>query len=137
MSWRKTIGGMKATLTVPLLIVAWFLLSNHCALGVIASPGEARPETAGCPMHSAPAKEKPAAKTPCCKDLRAIVAKWISANPAMGGASDPRDYVTEIFPWPTRVQIAIGRLDTGPPGCFSFAESVLQESVLSHAPPVS
>jgi hypothetical protein len=27
-------------------------------------------------------------------------------------------------------------LDTGPPGAFSFAELILQQSLLAHAPPV-
>ena len=134
---RPKIRGVTATLIVPLLIVAWFLLSNHCALGVIASPGEATPETTGCPMHSAPAKKKPAAKAPCCKDLRATVAKLVSANSIAAGLTGLRDYGTKISVLRSRDVLELKSLDTGPPGCFSFAESVLQESMLSHAPPVS
>jgi hypothetical protein len=47
------------------------------------------------------------------------------------------DYATEVLAKPAEVAGAIDAHDTGPPGCFSFAESVLQESMLSHAPPVS
>ena len=137
MTGNNTIRRMTSALTVPLLIVAWFFLSNHCALGVIAPTGGATPETTGCPMHSAPAKKKPATKAPCCKDLRAIVAKWVSANPMMPRPLGSCDYAGEILAQPIRVPLKIGGLDTGPPGCFSFAESVLQESMLSHAPPVS
>jgi hypothetical protein len=137
MTRRKTILGMTTTSIAPLLIVAWFLLSNHCALRVIASPGDATPETTGCPMHSAPAKKKPAAKTPCCKDLRAIVAKLVSAKLIAPGLTGLRDYGTKISVLPPKDARELKGLDTGPPGCFSFAESVLQESMLSHAPPVS
>ena len=88
-------------------------------------------------MHSAPAKKKPAAEIPCCKDIRATVAKSVIANPIVRELIGCRDYALEIFRLPARIAIEIEVLDTGPPNCFSFAESVLQESMLSHAPPVS
>jgi hypothetical protein len=123
--------------TTLLALTTWFLLSNHCALGSLAPPAESTPEVSGCPMHSAPAKKNPAAKTPCCKDLRALVAKCVKAASGAGRLIGARDYAEQIFRAPARVAIEVQGLDTGPPGCFSFAESVLQESMLSHAPPVS
>jgi hypothetical protein len=128
---------MTATVTVPLTIIAWFLLSNHCALGVIASPAEAAPETTGCPMHSAPTQKKPALKTPCCKDVRAVVAKCVGATMPGVRLICPRDYAPQIFQPMLRGAVEIEGLDTGPPGRVSFAELVLQESMLAHAPPVS
>jgi hypothetical protein len=129
--------GMTARSTVVVLsLTAWFLLSNHCALGVIAASSEGVAE--GCPMHSAPAKKKPVSKTPCCKDLRAVVAKILNkGTPLVSRAVGRCDYATENFRVPPRVVLEIGGLDTGPPGCFSFAELVLQESMHAHAPPVS
>ena len=91
----------------------------------------------GCPMHSAPTKQKPAPKTPCCKDLRAVVAKWMGATMPGVRLICPRDYAPEIFRRLPRVAIENEGLDTGPPGRVSFAELVLQESMLAHAPPVS
>jgi hypothetical protein len=119
-------------------IVPWLSLSNHCALGstlLAAEPTESI--DGGCPMHQSPAKKKPTANLPCCKDVRAILAKTVAA--AMPGLRliDARTYGTESFPPARRLAFAIENLDTGPPGCFSFAESVLQESMLSHAPPLS
>ena len=137
MTGQKNMGRMTATVTASITIIAWFLLSNHCALGVSAAPGEAAPETTGCPMHSAPAKKKNAAKTPCCKDLRAVVAKCVTASRAAVRAIDPRIQATDRCPQPSHAVIEIAEIDTGPPSFFSFAESVLQESMLSHAPPVS
>ena len=120
---------------VALTIAAWFSLSNHCALGTVVPVPEAASNP--CPMHSAPAKKKPASKAPCCKDVRAVVAKCVTANPAALRLIGTRAYITEIFPDPAQLAIECDTLDTGPPGCLSFAESVLQESMLSHAPPVS
>jgi hypothetical protein len=122
--------------TAVLTLIAWFSLSNHCALGAAAPVSEAA--FSSCPMHSAPAKKKPATKTPCCKDVRAVVAKGVVASAAGARPIATRDYGTEIFAQqPVRVAILFQNLDTGPPGCLSFAESVLQESVPAHAPPVS
>jgi hypothetical protein len=122
---------------VLITIAAWFALSNHCALGALQRSTESTPEMSGCPMHSTPAKKKPAAKIPCCKDIRATVAKSVAANPISLRSIGCRDYAPEIFLKRARVAIEIEVLETGPPRCFSFAESVLQESMLSHAPPVS
>ncbi len=123
------------TFTVLVTIAAWFLLSNHCALGRVVAVSESAVDS--CPMHSAPVKKEPAPKTPCCKDLRAVVAKYVVASAVGPRPIELREYQTEIFARPVRVAVEIDGLDTGPPGCFSFAESVLQESMLSHAPPLS
>ena len=87
-------------------------------------------------MHAAPAKKKSAPKTPCCKDVRAVVAKCVKATGATQLVTSREYVVHRLAPFPG-VALKIEALDTGPPGCFSFAESVLQESMLSHAPPVS
>jgi hypothetical protein len=121
------------------VLASWFSLSNHCAIALAfpAQELEAQVERGGCPMHSAPAKKQPAAKALCCKDVRAVIAKWVTANPAPVRLIGSLDYVTQIVASPEHAIRRIEGLDTGPPGCFSFAESVLQESMLAHAPPVS
>ena len=87
-------------------------------------------------MHSAPAKKKPASKTPCCKEVRAVVAKCVTANPSALRLIATCNQVTGIFHAPARLALECVTLDTGPPGRLSFAETVLQESMLAHAPPV-
>ncbi|MFL6590242.1 MAG: hypothetical protein ACJ8M4_08720 [Chthoniobacterales bacterium] len=121
---------------VVLSLAAWFALSNHCVLAVVTA-AKSVSERDDCPMHSAPAKKMPAAKAPCCKEVRAIVAKSVTATPGLFRMIASPDYAAEIFGEAIRVAAVIEVLDTGPPGCVSFAESVLQESMLSHAPPVS
>ena len=132
--------GMTARSTVVVLsLTAWFLLSNHCALGLSTGRVEttAPAEEGGCPMHSGPAKQKPETKIPCCKDVRAVVGKSVAnALPFSLRYAAPCDYAAEIFGLPPRVSPEIDGSDTGPPNCFSFAESVLQESTFAHAPPV-
>lgn len=123
-------------IAVVLTLVAWFSLSNHCALGAVVPVSEAA--SSSCPMHSAPAKKKkPATKTPCCKDVRAVIAKSVTASTAGVRLFVARDNAAEIFAQPVRGVTEFKNLGTGPPGWLSFAESVLQESMPAHAPPVS
>ena len=122
--------------TVLLTITAWLLLSNHCALGLSGALVEADSELGACPMHSAPAKGKPATNLPCCKELRAITSH--AGKNVATVASQPvgvRDYVTAIFLRPPLLAVPVLDLDTGPPHSLSFAESILQRSILAHAPP--
>jgi len=73
----------------------------------------------------------------CCKILRAVVfAK------AKDWARDDGKFRDANFPVQTAVlvlyqslAVALLLLDTGPPGAFSFAELILQRSLLAHAPP--
>jgi hypothetical protein len=82
--------------------------------------------------------KKPASEAVCCKLLRATLAK----------TTDGTGYDTSVFVWQPYLLAALfsaddlqpaslpEELDTGPPFYLSFAESVLQRSVLAHAPPV-
>ena len=120
-------------------LAAWFALSNHCALAISIAAENADAGMSDCPMHAAPAKKKPAAKTPCCKDIRALVAKGAAKVLSFNfRAASPTDYpvAMQIAP-PGPVSFVISALDTGPPPAASFAEIVLQESMLAHAPPLS
>lgn len=127
------------SLTALLTIAAWFCVSNHCALGLGSRPALAAPaEASGCPMHSAPAEKKPAANIPCCKELRAIASHAVkNINAVVRQAVGVRDYGAAIFVTPPRLPIGLLALDTGPPYLVSFAESILQRSLLAHAPPAS
>jgi hypothetical protein len=125
------------SLAVGISMAAWFALSNHCALGTIAASTETESAMSGCPMHSAPAKKKPAAKIPCCKDVRAVVAKTVTAAGSAVRIIGAETFATGSVELSSRFPSEIEVLDTGPPERISFAELVLQESMLAHAPPVS
>jgi hypothetical protein len=121
---------------VTVAICSWLAASNHCAFAAVAPSVENA--HSDCPFHSKPAKQKQqSSQVQCCKILRAVVfAK------AKDWARDNTRFCDTTFPvlaggfvgCPSCV-VAPLLLDTGPPGALSFAELILQQSLLAHAPP--
>ena len=117
-------------------MTAWFAISNHCALATLLA-SEAKTSVA--PMHCHGDRPAPAKggdeQTPCCKILKAVVISKINLG------ANTIDFVLKGYPagdavfgiWQAHTHTL--ELDTGPPGADSFAESVLQRSLLAHAPP--
>jgi hypothetical protein len=123
---------------VTVAIFSWVAISNHCAFSALVAQTHAT--QSACPFHSQPAKTPPQpAGIQCCKILRAVVPTitkdWKRNN---AGVSDA-DLCFEKLAFIANSQGAISPLllDTGPPGAQSFAELILQRSILAHAPPVS
>jgi hypothetical protein len=139
MAVRTTLRRAGRCTTALLALAAWLVLSNHCLFGLTEATADPVAPSDECPMHAAaPAKEKPAAKIPCCKEVRALVAKSVTKTLSLAGRSfTSQEYATSAFHIPPRATAEVHALDTGPPGLLSFAEAVLQESMLAHAPPVS
>lgn len=127
--------------TVTLAAISWLAVSNHCALGLAAVENHGV-EVVGehdCCASDVPAQPKPAKDpaTPCCKTLpatSAIPAKAFQANVVLL-SSAPLDSAAVILAEPPHPIGAFRFRDTGPPGGRTFAESVLQRSLLAHAPP--
>jgi hypothetical protein len=126
---------------VVLAALAWFAVSNHCALAAIEMA--AKPVAAVSHCHPVPA-EKPAptkgapSAVECCKILRATLLTP-AKNPA---AFDHWKFTSQeyavallVLAAPRLAQLPL-ELDTGPPFALSFAESVLHRSLLAHAPPL-
>ena len=132
---------------VAIAICSWIAASNHCAFAAVASCGPGfRPashdrqdaDAATCPFHSKPAKQKQqSSQVQCCKVLRAIVfAKtkdWARNDAQFCDATF--SVQTGMFDIASSRTVAPLLLDTGPPVAFSFAELILQRSILIHAPP--
>jgi hypothetical protein len=117
------------------MVCAWFAISNHCLLGAMAR--EEKPIDQ-CPFHakqSAPAKPKPSSDSPCCKILRAIAPAINKGVAPKTLTLDRINFVAGVIVTPPKVAIPTSALDTGPPGAYSFAELILQRSILAHAPP--
>ena len=121
---------------VAIAISSWIAISNHCAFAGVATKTEsAQP---ACPFHSKPAKQKEqTSQVQCCKILRAIVLAqsktWTRDDSNFSHAGlyfDEREIIARSAP-----NLAPLLLDTGPPGARSFAELILQRSLLAHAPP--
>lgn len=123
---------------VAVTTVAWVSISNHCAVGALID-AQKQSETVQMPCHGAQSTppNNGDEEMPCCKVLRATITAqakilqgpsidflpiqhWIPAEPI---CADRR-----------QIRYESGELDTGPPAA-SFAESVLQQSILAHAPP--
>lgn len=124
-------------LAVAIAICSWLVISNHCALAAIAA--STAPQRAACPFHSKPEKQQDqSTQAQCCKSLPAVVvAKQKNC------ARDDSNFSNASFPnaqsalLPCCLYIAEPLLlDTGPPGAPSFAELILQRSLLAHAPPL-
>jgi hypothetical protein len=120
---------------VAVAICSWFAISNHCAFAALATKTDAASH--GCPFHSKP-KEKPSAGAQCCKILRAVTPvatkSWARDDTKLSEADAYRGEcaLTSACSQPTLVPLF---LDTGPPRVRSFAELILQRSLLAHAPP--
>src|SRR6266581_7211964 len=126
--------------TVILSILAWLTISNHCALAAIeAAATKARiPKCHHC-ADSTPAKEKQTgAGTVCCKVLRATLNTQAKKIVGVGSTIFVLQtyFLSAVFgSEAAKAFVFPMELDTGPPFRVSFAESVLQRSILSHAPP--
>ena len=120
---------------VVVAICSWFAISNHCVFAALATNDTASRE---CPFHSKP-KEKPSTGAQCCKILRAVASvatkSWTRDDAKFSEADhyyDERALITAYL----QTTLAPLFLDTGPPDAHSFAELILQRSLLAHAPPV-
>ncbi len=124
--------------TVVIAICSWMAISNHCAFSAIAAPID--DTQSACPFHSKPAKQKEQpSQVQCCKVLCAVIPVVMKSWARDDANVSDADLRFEEF-----ALIALSRntptplfLDTGPPGAHSFAELILQRSLLAHAPPIS
>ena len=122
---------------VAIAICSWIAISNHCAFAAMATKSDSA-QAAG-PFHSKPEKRKEqSSQVQCCKILRAVVAtnakSWTRSDGDFSDINFPFGDCSLLghfcdAPLPLL-------LDTGPPGAHSFAELILQRSLLAHAPPV-
>jgi hypothetical protein len=127
-------SAMRAAI-VAVAICSWFAISNHCGFAALAT----KTDSTGCPFHSKPAKqEKPSTGAQCCKILRAVASvatkSWTRDDAKFSEADhyyDERALITAY----SQTTLAPLFLDTGPPDARSFAELILQRSLLAHAPP--
>ena len=119
-----------------LLLAAWFVASNHCALGLMQGARVAK-EHAGCCSHE---KQEKTPVKECCKALQAILPtaeKTAAFHPTPDFAPEWLALFEKMFSVPVG-KTGADWFETGPPReARSFAELVLQRSLRSHAPPVA
>jgi hypothetical protein len=85
----------------------------------------------------APAQKDGSEAMPCCKVLRATVITQAQAPAADFTVFSPAiAWISQFFSFDDRhIQTVSYQIDTGPPFVSSFAELILQRSLLAHAPP--
>jgi hypothetical protein len=130
---------MKASMrcvAVSIAICSWIAISNHCAFAAVATKNDSA--QAACPFHSKPEKQKEqSSQVQCCKILRAVAPTIAKSWTRSDGDFADIDFRFEDCRLLAHFRDALAPLllDTGPPGAFSFAELILQRSLLAHAPP--
>ena len=118
-------------------MLAW----NHCALAEFMPVAQEAVATSHCHGSSdAPApekKERDCDGSKCCDALSApslaFAKSIVSYDASHFVAADYRAFEQSVFG--CEYEAPIAEIDTGPPRSDSFAESVLQRSILAHAPP--
>jgi hypothetical protein len=134
-------------LTIAIAICSWFAISNHCAFAALTARGTScqhashhrqDADATCCPFHSKPAKpQKPPAGIQCCKILRALVPtvakSWVRDGTKFSDV-DLRFEEFSLIAVSSKMATPL-LLDTGPPDARTFAELILQRSLLAHAPP--
>ena len=124
-------------LIVAITICSWIAICNHCAFATMATKTDSA--QTDCPFHSKPAKQKEqSSQVQCCKILRAVALvttkSWARDDAKFSEADRYDDESLRIIAY-SQTTLAPLLLDTGPPGTHSFAELILQRSLLAHAPP--
>jgi len=122
---------------VAIAICSWIAISNHCAFAALATKTDSG--QAACPFHSKPANQKQQnVQVQCCKTLRAVVHAQTKT-----WARDDAKFSDVVLRVRERaiIESSLPRtaplfLDTGPSSARSFAELILQRSILAHAPPI-
>ncbi len=120
-------------------ISAWLVATNHCAFGAMASqPIVKAPGHAACPGHGSPEKDGKDGEMECCKSFPPAsvdTGKNLVSYDANLFALQLYFVTAVLAPERSRLELRPLELDTGPPFAISFVESVLQRSILAHAPP--
>jgi len=119
--------------------LSWLVLVNHCELAAATAPKPAQ-------THSCCEKNNVGDKPPLKDDQHKSIECCKGGHPAISPIAKKtlnRDfsliahlYVIALVPFPDGSSAtAVPELGTGPPFAGSFAEVVLQRSILAHAPP--
>ena len=124
---------------VVVTMMGWVVLSNHCALGAMVVRSHADAQSCCAKTRSSGHQEPtqcPSAME-CCKTMRAVVPDVVHVNqPSVWAVVLTFAETLFLFPTPAE-DSAPAFADSGPPERAStFSELVLQQSLLSHAPPL-
>ena len=126
---------------VLLVAAGWFVLSNHCVLGVGLEMAHAKAAHVCCEngsTTSAKDHSAPDGTIVCCKAVQAVAqdaAKVDNLKPNLAHLLFAVAWILELERQDESRAVLNIRGDTLPPSAISFSELVLQRSLLAHAPP--
>lgn len=121
------------------MLLSWFVITNHCALARLQARGAAAAEeSVPCceKTKQTPARETPCEDMPqCCKTVKATLVGKVEARFDATKFQLALLTIVHVLVAPVAPPALPMVFDHGPPRAVSFAEAVLQRSLLSHAPP--
>lgn len=119
------------------MLFSWLLITNHCALGFMQAALSAKTEHAHCHASTSDDGQKAPAEgmRECCRVIKASLASKTEFNFETTQLQLHAFIILDALSAPDRDSVPAFIHDHGPPGVVSFAEAVLQRSLLSHAPP--
>ena len=139
-TFRRQSSPPLRTLVVAALMMAWLVASNHCAIGLMKpSAGTAAAHSVCHSCKSEPMKPQPASggDRECCKALQGMPADMAKGDMKYDTSLFTLlDFAVTALCSPSTLP-AVRALATGPPPSISFAELILQRSLLAHAPPAA
>jgi hypothetical protein len=122
---------------VAVMMFSWLVVTNHCAMGLMSLAGRTKAVHAHCHASSSDdSKQTPGeGMRECCRTIKASLPSELDVP----GAAVQVDTIAYALILSLRAPVAEPApeffWDHGPPRGSSFAEIVLQRSLLSHAPP--
>ena len=125
--------------TVGVMAISWFSLVNHCELDAATAQKPAQTHSCcekGNVGDKAPLNDNQHRSIECCKGGHPAISPVAKEAASQDLSFSAHSYFIGLVVFPDASLLAnIVELDTGPPFPSSFAEVVLQRSILAHAPP--
>ena len=121
------------------MLLSWLVLTNHCALAAILPSAVAESVHSHChaAMHQDGKNSPSQGIRECCQVVKASLTSKIVVKFDASSFALPVYTILAVLAPRTDEPAEELLQDHGPPGTSSFAEIVLQRSLLSHAPPIS
>jgi hypothetical protein len=125
-------------LVVAVMLLSWLVVTNHCALGGML----AKTACSATHTHCHAAANDSGKKAPgdgmreCCQTIKASLADRAEFDFAAAAFQFQVAAIFSVIVAPVTNSVPGLYRDHGPPRASSFAEIVLQRSLLSHAPPI-
>ena len=119
------------------MLLSWLVITNHCAFAWMLIEPAAGAEHAHChpAANDSPNKVPGDGVRECCRTIKASLAARMESEFDAAPFQLQAWAIAWMIAAPTAKPALSFFRDHGPPGAISFAEIVLQHSLLSHAPP--